>query len=863
MASSLRSRVKAAARALLGQTEYINTMVRPSDVSSGQWPRYKNKNLESLKLNSGWVKCAAGRNAAAVASFPIMVMRDAARGKTGFETRRLGGVEAKHARRSAGRIATKAAIKAGENIEEITDPNHPLVRLLDTPNPFCGGYELRELGEMMQGLCGDFGWFIVRGANGWPIEAWPMFPQFTEVVPSEDKLIRAFTYGRSEEIRHTFDPSQVVFFKRPNPFGDPYRGVGDLYACAVAAELSLQFDSFAYNTLENATQPGLIIAAKNFPKPKRDAAYAEMRNRNGVRNAARDMFLELDTKDALIQTWEPKAHEAGFLGGASDEATMKKIAACFDIPHDILMMSSTSKAHGETAHPHWMQYGVLPRLNREEDTLNRSLVPMFAEALNDPGLFVMTKSPLSEDMDAITVRENTQLLNGWGTVNEARAAVGKPPMDDGDELRDPMAGLGVTGAGAVNDENDEEPAKLDTTDDGVGAAASGEVQATALNGAQVQALSDLATQCADGKLPVESAVAIATAAFPLVSPETIAAIFNPVRNFTPRPDPEPPTPPISPGGGADRNLPAPSADSVKGIAAPCCQHAGSFIKSLLARRDIATKEALPPPSAQEDKMRRALSDAFKFAAPWIIDAMLADPSIVTDPTLTAIEGAVKSSELGPTVAQAVGDEAMPLFTDGWDTALDGPNKPPAMTITGPAGQTVTMPTPSITMDWESPNEFAREAMQDYRIKLAQSVEKTTAEALRTVIEEGVANGKTVPQLTDDVRGVMGHLSDYAAERIARTESQRAYHSGRLAAWQETGIVKGWKFILSGNPCEMCREAERQFTDVPLGSPMIPLGGSFSWMEDGVKRTTVNNYQTMMAPPLHPNCACDMVAIWNF
>ncbi len=57
------------------------------------------------------------------------------------------------------------------------------------------------------------------------------------------------------------------------------------------------------------------------------------------------------------------------------------------------------------------------------------------------------------------------------------------------------------------------------------------VQDTALNGAQVQALVEIATAVATGLLPIESGKSIARAAFPLVSEEIINSIFD---EITPR-----------------------------------------------------------------------------------------------------------------------------------------------------------------------------------------------------------------------------------------------------------------------------------------------------------------------------------------
>ncbi len=63
------------------------------------------------------------------------------------------------------------------------------------------------------------------------------------------------------------------------------------------------------------------------------------------------------------------------------------------------------------------------------------------------------------------------------------------------------------------------------------AAAAGVLQSTALNGAQVQALSDLANQVTAGALPVSTAKAIASAAFPLIDAKLINMIFDGLEGF--------------------------------------------------------------------------------------------------------------------------------------------------------------------------------------------------------------------------------------------------------------------------------------------------------------------------------------------
>ena len=72
-------------------------------------------------------------------------------------------------------------------------------------------------------------------------------------------------------------------------------------------------------------------------------------------------------------------------------------------------------------------------------------------------------------------------------------------------------------------------------------AEAGDLQSAALNGAQVTALVEIALKVATGELPRESAMAIARAAFPTVSAEIIASIFD----ITPKPPVAPKEPPAA------------------------------------------------------------------------------------------------------------------------------------------------------------------------------------------------------------------------------------------------------------------------------------------------------------------------------
>jgi phage gp29-like protein len=136
--------------------------------------------------------------------------------------------------------------------------------------------------------------------------------------------------------------------------------------------------------------------------------------------------------------------------------------------------------------------------------------------------FLLPRSAKVEDPKALAERDVA--LSGIGMKLPSawmyeRHGVPKPDGAE-DVIGAPMPMPGATGA-----------------DGNAAAGGASTVQETALNGAQVTALANLAQQVADGLLPVETARSIAIAAFPAVAEQVINKIFGALRSFTPRPDP--------------------------------------------------------------------------------------------------------------------------------------------------------------------------------------------------------------------------------------------------------------------------------------------------------------------------------------
>lgn len=152
--------------------------------------------------------------------------------------------------------------------------------------------------------------------------------------------------------------------------------------------------------------------------------------------------------------------------------------------------------------------------------------PMIAYAFNRrPKAWICVRPPKESDSTReINTLKAAKELGIPVSIETGRERLELPAPEDGEPM--------ISGGAAVNPNVPADPNQPDGAAPAPGAT-SADVQATALNGAQVNALAELANNVALGVLPLATAQAIAVAAFPLVAPAIIAKIFSPLRNFTP------------------------------------------------------------------------------------------------------------------------------------------------------------------------------------------------------------------------------------------------------------------------------------------------------------------------------------------
>lgn len=153
----------------------------------------------------------------------------------------------------------------------------------------------------------------------------------------------------------------------------------------------------------------------------------------------------------------------------------------------------------------------------------------------------------------------------------------------------------------------------------------------------------------------------------------------------------------------------------------------------------------------------------------------------------------------------------------------------------------------------------RARMVGFQSRAFASTTDTVTRAIRASLAEGIGAGESVRELTNRAAEFMGEVAKYAPERIARTESARAYLTSREDAWVESDVVEGKEWLLSADPCEFCEAMAREYQTAEIGKPFIALGGRLTGTEGGSMDI---DYAALDTPPLHPNCRCSLAAIFK-
>jgi HK97 family phage portal protein len=249
--------------------------------------------------------------------------------------------------------------------------DHPILHLLNRPNPIQAGPDLIEVVASHLSLHGNAYIEVVLGDDGLPVEVYALRPDRVSIEADANGWPTAYLYRAGEKVeRHyaegTRDEPPLLHIKTFHPLDDHY-GLGSLGAAAGAIETHNAAARWNKNLLDNAArpsgalvfdpgEPGATLTAEQFARLKAEIELSFA----GAANAGRPMLLEGGLK---WQSLSLSPAELDFVGAKASAA--REIALAFGVPPMLLgLPGDNTYANYQEANRALWRLTLIPLLNK-------------------------------------------------------------------------------------------------------------------------------------------------------------------------------------------------------------------------------------------------------------------------------------------------------------------------------------------------------------------------------------------------------------------------------------------------------------------------------------------------------------------
>lgn len=304
----------------------------------------------------------------------------------------------------------------GDNGVRRENNAHPAYQLLRRPNPVLTRNLL--VGHLVVDLLGHGkgAWLKVRERPGGPpVELWPIYASTLIVVPDPKTLISGFKIRALNGAETLLRPEDVCYFRLlPKSLGAA-DGIAPLASLSKVGTLGAAAIDAGTDMFDNAMFGRVWVKLK---KELSNKAFNRLQRQ--LRNVMSDKFaVPMMEEDAELNN----------IQGPSDEVVLNALSAANKIVRDALGIPEDDNS---TA---FYKNAIQPIADAIEQELERSLMTEFdGEAFPEFGF----RDELRGDPVQRAQFHQTQILSGQETMNEARRAENKEPLEGGDQLMIPL-----------------------------------------------------------------------------------------------------------------------------------------------------------------------------------------------------------------------------------------------------------------------------------------------------------------------------------------------------------------------------------------------------------------------------------------
>lgn len=319
------------------------------------------------------------------------------------------------------RLKARKQAEATMILEEITE--HPMLDLLDKPNPFLTGAMARQVTQVWLDLKGEGYWLKERGTLGEVIALWPIPPQWVRRTPTPGNPFYELRKGTFQQIVPMSEVMTFADVNAENPYG---RGTGTAEALADEIETDEYAAKHTKAWFYNRARPDILVAGPSLSESEARRLEEDWNQKHqGFWRAFKARFTNAELQvHEISQTFESMQ--------LVDLRRYERdtIVQVFGVPPEILgILAQSNRATISAADFLYESHVIVPRLELVRDVLQEQLVSDF-----DERLIVDYENPVDEDhefqLEVAKSQSHTLKVNEW------RAMAGLEPLtvEEGGEM---------------------------------------------------------------------------------------------------------------------------------------------------------------------------------------------------------------------------------------------------------------------------------------------------------------------------------------------------------------------------------------------------------------------------------------------
>lgn len=313
-------------------------------------------------------------------------------------------------------------------------PEHPISRLLDEPNPYYTGAELRQA-TLLSRLCDGNGYnVIVEDGYGRPAELW--YEPHYNIEPYWDQVSQSsYIDGYRRGDGSTVPIHNVVHFRSGLDPMNTRKGLASLKAALRRVKADDEIDAYTYAVVRNKGVVGLMVSPKHPDDEFIEETRAEIEERiaSKLGGDRRGSTLVMSRAvDIQSPSMSPKDLDISDMSRTSEE----RISGILNTPAILAGLGAgldrSTFANMEEAQRYFSQRFLVPKWRMEGVVYGRILLPRFGLDRERFRIAVDTRQvvALQDDREQLHKIADGSFSAGWIDRYEAKRLAGLRPTPD-------------------------------------------------------------------------------------------------------------------------------------------------------------------------------------------------------------------------------------------------------------------------------------------------------------------------------------------------------------------------------------------------------------------------------------------------